>query len=173
MEKDVKQRVLAYLKDHNTMTLATSLGDRPWAAALFYASDGLNLYFLSDPETLHVHNMAANPKVAVTINEDYHDWKKIKGIQLEGEGKLIIDEGELAKAVAVYVDKYPFVATYLKVIMSPFAGIARFLDRFIEKLPFPTPLPSTAPTKFYKITPHRAWFIDNEIKFGHREEFPL
>lgn len=166
---NARDRVLKYLAEHNTMTLATWEAGRAWAAALFYASDGFNLYFLSDPESRHSVNLAGNPHVGVTIQEDYHEWSKIKGVQMEATARIVEGEEELARAVAVYVEKYPFVAGYLRIMMSPFARIAVFLDRFMEKLSFIPHLPA-APARFYKIVPQRIWFTDNEVKFGNRDQ---
>ena len=72
-------------------------GDAPWAATVFFASDGLSLYFFSSPESRHCQNLAANARVAVTVQEDYKDWRKIKGIQLEGRVKLVDGVVEKAK----------------------------------------------------------------------------
>ena len=88
MAEDLKQQIVDYLKSHNTMTLATCAGDVPWAATVFFASDDLRLYFFSAPESRHCQNLAANGRVAVTVQEDYQDWRKIKGIQLEGRAEL-------------------------------------------------------------------------------------
>ena len=41
--EELKGMVLDYLKTHNTMTLATTRDNRPWAASLFYANDGFTL----------------------------------------------------------------------------------------------------------------------------------
>ena len=60
------QRALAYLYDHNVMSLATSNNDGMWAAAVFYASDGFELYFLSSPKTRHAINIDANAAVCAT-----------------------------------------------------------------------------------------------------------
>lgn len=166
---DARERVLKYLKEHNTLTLATWEEGRPWATALFYANDGLELYFLSDPTTRHSVDFEANPQVAVTVQEDYHEWAMIKGVQMEAVVHAVDGEEELGRAVAVYVEKYPFVAGYLRLMMSPFARIAIFLDRFMEKLSFIPHLPA-APARFYKIVPQRIWFTDNEVKFGHRDQ---
>jgi hypothetical protein len=46
-------QVAAYLAGHHVMTLATQGGEGPWAAAVFYASDGASLIFLSAPNTRH------------------------------------------------------------------------------------------------------------------------
>ncbi|MDO8690052.1 MAG: pyridoxamine 5'-phosphate oxidase family protein [Dehalococcoidia bacterium] len=170
--QDARERMLGYLRSHNTMTLATWEGERPWASALFYASDDLDLFFLSDPDSRHCVDLQGNPRVAVTVQEDYHEWAKIKGIQIEGLAHVVNEEGELARAVAVYVEKYPFVAGYLRLMMSPFARIAIFLDRFMEKMAFIPHLPAS-PSRFYRVVPRRIWFTDNEVKFGNRDQLEL
>ncbi len=102
MADELKQQIVDYLKSHNTMTLATCAGDVPWAATVFFASDDLRLYFFSAPESRHCQNLAANGRVAVTVQEDYQDWRKIKGIQLEGRVELVDGMTAKAKAMAVY-----------------------------------------------------------------------
>ena len=175
MEKDykLKETVLKYLEEHCTMTIATARGDSPWAAALFYASDRFTLYFLSDPKDRHSKNIAENPVVAITVNEDYHDWRKIKGIQMEGRAELVATEDETARAVTTYVNKYSFTAAYLKLVSSPFPRITGYLDKLLSKLPLVPGLPSTFSARFYKVTPVKVRFIDNEKSFSHHEEFTL
>ncbi len=155
------------------MTIATARGETPWAASVFYASDGFTLYFLSDPDSRHSEDIVENPVVAVTVNEDYHDWRKIKGIQMEGKAELVATEDEMTKAVAAYVEKYSFTAAYLKLMSSPFPRIAGYLDRLLSRLPLVPGLPTTFSARFYKLTPTRVRFIDNERSFGHHEEFKL
>jgi len=89
MSDELRQQVLTYLQSHNTMTLATVGSDGPWAAGLFYVNDGFDLYWLSDPDTQHSRNIAHNPHVAVTIHEDYRDWRIIQGIQMEGAAEQV------------------------------------------------------------------------------------
>src|ERR671910_2398558 len=100
MPDDLKQQVTHYLRAHNTMTLATCANEVPWAATVFYASEEWKLYFFSVPQSRHCQNLAANPRVAVTIQEDYKDWREIKGIQLEGTVALVDSLTEKAKAMA-------------------------------------------------------------------------
>ncbi len=155
------------------MTIATARDETPWAASVFYASDGFTLYFLSDPDSRHSKDITENPAVAVTVNEDYNDWRKIKGVQMEGKAEVVATEDEMAKAVAAYVGKYSFTAAYLKLMSSPFPKVAGYLDKFLDKLPLVPGLPTTFTARFYKITPTRVRFIDNERSFGHHEEFIL
>lgn len=155
MSGELKRQILDYLQSHNTMTLATCAGDVPWAATVFYASDELQLYFFSSPDARHSLNLAANARVAATIQEDYQDWRAIKGIQLEGQVMLVDGMIEKAKALAVYARKY---ADIVKLFTDPASGI--FYKAFLK-------------VKFYRIVPERVLFIDNERGFGNRQELDL
>ena len=155
MSDALKQQVLDYLKSHNTMTLATSAGDVPWAATVFFASDDLRLYFFSAPDSRHCQNLAGNAKVGVTIQEDYQDWRAIKGIQLEGHVELVESLIEKAKALAIYARKYPDV---IKLFTDPSSGV--FHKAFLK-------------VKFYCVTPEKLFFIDNAQGFGKRQELVL
>ena len=155
MAEDLKQQILNYMESHNTMTLGTCGENVPWTATVFYASDGLDLYFFSDPQSRHCQNLEGNSKVAVTIQEDYGDWRKIKGIQMEGE---VVEVGSMidkAKAMAVYARKYPGI---IKLFSDPGTGI---LNRAILKV------------KIYCVKPKRVLYIDNEQGFGKRQELVI
>jgi uncharacterized protein YhbP (UPF0306 family) len=155
MSDELKHQVLDYLRSHNTMTLATCAGDVPWAATVFFASDDLRLYFFSAPDSRHGQNLAVNPRVAVTIQEDYPDWRAIKGIQLEGRVALVEGVLEKAKAMAVYAVKYPDV---IKLFTNPDSGI--FYKAFLK-------------VKFFSVTPDKVFFIDNAQGFGKRQELAI
>jgi hypothetical protein len=155
MSDALKQQVLDYLKSHNTMTLATCVGAAPWAATVFFASDDLRLYFFSAPESRHCQNLAANSQVAVTVQEDYQDWRAIKGVQLEGQVELVDSLMEKAKAMAIYARKYPDV---IKLFTDPSSGV--FHKAFLK-------------VKFYCVTPAKVFFIDNSQGFGKRQELVL
>jgi uncharacterized protein YhbP (UPF0306 family) len=156
MSDELKQQVLSYIESHNTMTLGTCGENIPWAATVFYASDDLKLYFFSAPESRHCQNLAGNPRVAATIQEDYRDWRKIKGIQLEGKASLVDSVLAKAKAMAAYARKYPEV---MKVFADPAGGV--FYRAFLK-------------VKFYRVVPEKLFYIDNEkFGFGKRQELIL
>lgn len=152
MADGLEQQILGYLETHNTMTLATCAEEIPWAATVFYASEGFRLYFFSAPESRHCQNLAANPRVAVTVQEDYKDWRKIKGIQLEGKVILVDSLGEKAKAMTAYTRKYPEI---IKLFTNPASG---GLYRAFLKV------------RFYCVVPEKIFYIDNEQGFGKRQE---
>lgn len=152
MKNGLHARVQGYLRDHNVATLATGNGDDLWAAAVFYVSDGCTLYFLSAPASRHCQNLAQNPRVAVTIQEDYSDWLEIKGVQLEGLASEISGaEEELARRL--YGRKFPVVGLLTQ---AP-AAIVNAL----------------AKVRWYKVVPQRLYFIDNSVGLGHRDEVDL
>jgi uncharacterized protein YhbP (UPF0306 family) len=155
MSEELKQRILDYLRTHNTMTLATTHTDLPWAATVFFASEDLHLYFFSAPDSRHCQNLEVNPRVAVTIQEDYQDWRQIKGIQLEGRVALVDGIFEKAKAMTIYAAKYPEV---IKLFTNPGSGV--FYQAFLR-------------VKFYRVTPEKVFFIDNAQGFGKRQELMI
>jgi uncharacterized protein YhbP (UPF0306 family) len=144
--EEVRAAALSYISSHQVMTLATSGADGVWAAAVFYASDGFDFIFLSASHTRHGVNLAANKRVAATIQDDDQDWSTIRGIQLEGsvfrlEGK---PRGE---AIAHYRKKFPFVG-------EPTAALQAALRK----------------VSWYRLETTRLFFIDNRRGFGHRDE---
>ena len=146
------ERVLNYLRDHHVATLASCGSAGPWAAAVFYAHQGSTLYFLSAPKSRHCLNLEQNPRVAVTIQEDYSDWLEIKGIQIEGAA-CEISGAEETLARKLYGQKFPVVGLLAQ---AP-AAIVKAL----------------AKVRWYKITPARFYFIDNSLGLGNREEIEL
>ena len=155
MSDQLKQQILNYMRTHNTMTLATCASEIPWAATVFYASDDFELYFFSVPDSRHCQNLRANPRVAVTIQEDYKNWQEIKGIQLEGRITLVDSMTEKAKAMAVYARKYPEV---IKLFTNPSSGV--FYKAFLK-------------VKFYRVSPEKVFYIDNAEGFGKRQELVI
>ena len=152
MNTSPRDDALSYLEAHNVATLATTGPEGPWAAAVFYANTGFTLYFLSSPTSRHGRNIGANAKAAATIQEDYSDWREIKGIQLEGQAKRL-EGAERAEAEVRFGAKVPRLVSPS---LAPVA-IARAL-RLVA---------------WYELEPTRVYFVDNSRGFGHRDEIPL
>jgi len=155
---DARQRALAYIAQHNTVSLATQGDNGLWASTVFYASVDFTLYFLSEPKTLHVQNAYIHPLIAATINEDYHDWRQIKGIQISGRCEELVQAAEIEAGLAVYVEKYPFVKQFLApgYLLEQVRVEGRELD-----------------VRLFRVSPSRLFFIDNERGFSNRQEIAI
>ncbi|GAB4556512.1 MAG: hypothetical protein Kow0047_00040 [Anaerolineae bacterium] len=152
-----RQRVLAFLQAHTTLTLATVAEDgSPQAAAVFFAFDeDLRLYFLSEPSSRHAQNLTRSPRVAVTIQDDGQDWREIQGLQLEGEASLVSDPRAQARAARIYGQRFGFVGELLR-------GTGEGALALVGPL---------ARSRFYVISPTWIRLIDNRVRFGYKEEW--
>jgi hypothetical protein len=149
IQAEARGRALDYLAAHHVMTLATQGPEGLWAAAVFYANDGFNLYFVSSPASRHSRNLAAQFEVAATVHEDYHDWREIKGIQLEGTVEQV-SEAEEASVQELYGEKFSLAA-------DPASAPAPIAAAF-------------AKVRWYKLAAARVYFVDNLAGFGHRDQ---
>lgn len=148
---ELHTKLLAYLGRHHVATLATQGPNGPWASAVFYVNDGLTLYFLSAPTARHSRNLEGDPRVAATVQEDYSEWRQIKGVQLEGKVSRL-DGVESLRAAACYARKFAFTAAR----QAPGAITAA-----MKKI------------AWYRLEPACLYFIDNSIGLGHRECFDV
>jgi uncharacterized protein YhbP (UPF0306 family) len=106
---DLRPRVLAYLRRHHTVSLATCGPEGPWAAAVFYVNRGFDLYFRSKTSSRHIRHLAANPRVAATISQDPGDWRAIQGVQMEGTAACVTEADEHMQVMLAFFQRYPFV----------------------------------------------------------------
>ncbi len=153
-QEALRAEVLAYLAERYSFTLATNGPAGPWAAGLYFASDGLTLYFLSDPASRHCQDIAANQRVAAAIHEDYKDWREIRGVQLEGTVEPVVGAADLARAWGVYLGKFPFVRRFRV------GDVLEIMGRAVR-------------ARFYRLVPSRVLYLDNRKGFSHREELTL
>lgn len=148
----LRDRVLAYLRAHTTLNLATDGPGGLWAAAVLYVLDGPHLYFTSVEATRHGVNLRLSHRGAGTINDDVTDWQSMKGIQIEGTIDKVTDVDERTRIAAAYLARFPFAAA-LWPGQSP---VAIGHD------------PGTH--TFFRVTPTRLLFTDNEHHPEGREE---
>jgi hypothetical protein len=142
--------VLEFLRRHSVLTLATCGSDGPGAAAVFYACDGLDLFFLSAPNTRHGRHLAEDSRVAATVQEHFEDWSRISGVQLGGTALRLHGDAAL-HAQRQYAARFPAIFD------SSQAG---------------SPI-SAAMAKVYwhRFECTHVRFIDNSLGFGHRDEW--
>lgn len=152
MSETLRARILALLGEHHVMTLSTVGPDGPWAAAVFYAHEGTRLYFLSSPNSRHAKHLAADARVAATIQRDYDDWPGIRGLQLSGTVREVAPADE-ARVRALYQQRYPLIGGG--------AGVPRAILEALKKI------------RWYEFAPDDIYLIDNTLGFAHREHIPM
>lgn len=97
-----------FLARHAVLTVATaSPAGVPHAATMVYASDGLDLYFSTRPDTATTRNVDRNPVVAFTVDEYADDWSRIKGVQGRGECRVLLDPDAIRRALDLFREKFP------------------------------------------------------------------
>lgn len=153
---DLYARVLHYLDDHTTLSLATTGPAGLWAAAVLYVRDGLDLYFTSVPTTRHGVNLAEDPHAVGTISDECRAFTEMKGLQIEGEVTQVDDVDERTRVVTAYLRQFPF-ATGLWPGESDPVKIAA----------------APGVHAFYRLRPSRVLFTDMEHHPQGREELPV
>lgn len=147
---DVRAALSEFLGQHSTLALSTAglYDGRPQVAPLFFVSDeALNLYWISDPDSRHSRNIADWSDVAAAVYAHPWDWQSIKGVQIEGTAMPVTEDDERQHALALYCAKFPFAS-----------------DKFADLI---------AQSVFYVLRPRWLRWIDNERRFGYKQEFVL
>ncbi len=97
---------------------------------------------LSSPASRHARDLAADPRVAAAVHEDYRDWRAIQGLQLSGTAQRL-EGAERDAALGLYAAKFPFLND---------AALAAALGK----------------AACYRLTPAQVHFVDNSAGFGMR-----
>lgn len=93
MSKDLNGRVREALDRSQIMALSTIGPDGPWTSPVqYYHNERLELFFLSMPDTRHVHNMVRDPRVSVAIYSHPGPAGGNLGLQIGGRAEHLILE---------------------------------------------------------------------------------
>lgn len=151
MKRELSDEIDAFLKEHNTLTLAT-VGDdgMPWAATVFFVNDGLDLWWMSKPDVRHSVHIARHPRIAVAINQDSPERGTVRGFQAEGRAEMMGAPTMLPGVLARYVLKFPSLGD----VARPSVALARMLFS----------------SRIYRFVPARAVFVDQTGGKAIREE---
>jgi hypothetical protein len=99
---EVPPRVLEFLGDNATLTLATaSPTGVPRATTLRYVNDGLNVYVWMRSQAWAAKQIEQNPLVSFTIS------REDAGLQGTGQARVILNPDELERVVGLFGDKFP------------------------------------------------------------------
>ncbi|MFZ3115080.1 MAG: pyridoxamine 5'-phosphate oxidase family protein [Syntrophales bacterium] len=143
MDKKMEEFVLNILQSHNILTLATLREDGyPQANTVTYASDGFTIYFCTDATSSKVKNIAKSNKVSLTIDREYEDWSKIKGLSMGGTAVVLTKPEEIQKAMGLLVTKFPA----------------------LQEMP-----QQEVPSAVIKITPKIVSVLNYELGFSHKD----
>lgn len=143
MDKKMENLVLDIMKNHNILTLATLREDGyPQANTVTYANDDLTIYFSTAQDSQKIKNIKNSNKVSLTIDKDYEDWNKIRGLSMAATAEILTNPDEIKKAMNCLVKKFPFLA----------------------EMPKPE-----EPLAVVKITPKIISVLNYELGFGHTD----
>ena len=117
----LQQSTFRILESVELCSIATvgSDGEGHINAAYFCYTDGLDIYFVSDPSTTHCKNIERSPRVAIAVFDTHLPWgEPIRGLQLFGHCHLATTV-ESAHALATHAARFHAYGDYIKAL-SPF-----------------------------------------------------
>lgn len=146
------------LEAHNTITLATCDGGKPWAASVFFASDRhLNLYFVSDYRTRHARHIQEYAEVVATVNTDCARWADVRGLQIAGTCSVVTGLDRV-NALRHYLTKFADVRALFE---APQGDDEETIARRLKA------------ANLYRLAPSWIRLIDNRRWFGYKLELDL
>lgn len=153
MAKLTKELILDFIKGHTLMSVAT-YGKHPWIAYVYYSFDNdLNIYFLSDPKTLHCKQIKENPLVAVSIADSHQKPSSLKkGLQLYGTAQQISDAKKIQHALRLWKETLG--------VKDPELSYENMVKKIVTG-------------RMYKITPKRIKFFNQELFKNDDGEEPV
>lgn len=142
-QNEIKEQIAQYLGSHPFINLATVTGEgTPLAHTVAFVAEGATVFFTTRKDTRKALNLAANPKVAYTLDQDqYAGFAEITGVQMEGKATVISDSQEIAQADKLYKAKFGEGAS----------------------------IPPSDMHIVIKIAPVRAFYLDYAKGFGHKD----
>jgi uncharacterized protein YhbP (UPF0306 family) len=118
----------------------------PRATPVFFAFDErATLFFLSERDTPHSHNLERQPSVAAALYPEVSEWRELRGLQIKGLASAV-PASDKAPALAVYAGRFPFVSDLKEVV---------------------------ALSQVYRLQPKWVRLIDNRQGFGTKREWTL
>ena len=92
----LKDKILDLLNRSDFMTLSTSVAGNSSAANVYFANDGLDIYFFTFNPSRKAVQISINPKVQCVIRPDGEDG--IKELQIDAYASKVTDKDEVEKA---------------------------------------------------------------------------
>ncbi|WP_054699474.1 hypothetical protein [Desulfosarcina cetonica] len=124
---------------------------------MYYVFHTADFFFFSKPESTHIEQGLMNDQVGASIHPFAETWQGIRGIQMNGRITPVRPGMTAVRAIRAYLAKFPFVQEFFD--EGQMLDLIGFSRRFRVKL--------------YRFTPLRAYYLDNEVRFGFRTEVVL
>jgi uncharacterized protein YhbP (UPF0306 family) len=144
------ERIVAFIRRHHVMTLATvsmaelpaalTGGDRtptpspgfspiPWVAHAFYAwmPQEKSFVFMNNPATRHGSEMTASPHVAAAIALETRVVGRLQGLQIEGEVRQA-EGDDLVAARRAYLRRFPYAGVMEQPLWILEPAMMKFTD---------------------------------------------
>ena len=114
MDENLLETIKTILANGKDMTIATVREDGfPQTTTVSYVSDGTTIYFGCDPNSQKARNIKQNAKVSLTVDLDYTDWNRIKGLSMGATAEQVTDADEMELMADLMLKKFPQVAEFV------------------------------------------------------------
>jgi uncharacterized protein YhbP (UPF0306 family) len=152
-EFDWPKHVKAALESTKFAALATSGPDGLWNHAVYFAYDPqLHFYFISRPQTRHMHNIQRHSEVALAIfSTGQSPTSDVVGIQVRGQAQFVPDS-EVHAAHQTYYSRSPEIP-----------GIPIYLDAYLG---------DNALWRIVKVIPDEIGYFDTQNFGDERQTVP-
>jgi nitroimidazol reductase NimA-like FMN-containing flavoprotein (pyridoxamine 5'-phosphate oxidase superfamily) len=105
-QQGIPSEVVTYLGLHHIITLSTtSFTGMPHSSTVAFANDDHRLYFYYASDSTLTRNLSDNKRVAFTVDDYTHDWRKVRELQGVG-GCAIADAEAQTKALMIMRNKF-------------------------------------------------------------------
>src|SRR3989344_7467536 len=106
-----KKVIFEFVRRNGIMTLATQSAKGPWACTVYYGvDDDLNLYIVTDPDSIHGRSIAKNKQVAFNIFDSRQKiYENKEGVQGSGTIEMVRGILNITKALLLWHRQNPGV----------------------------------------------------------------
>ena len=145
MDTALKAQIVDILSKAADLTIATVRPDGwPQATTVSFVHAGMLIYFGTGAGSQKARNIAACPKVSITVDLPYRAWDEIAGLSLAGLAERVTDAAELGHVGQLMLAKFPQLTDFL--------------------------MPGGEAPAMYRVTPTVISVLDYAKGFGHTEQ---
>lgn len=151
---DIVRAAEDFAESCHIMTIAVSSGNIPWAAPVYYVFYNKGFWFFSSRKSRHIADSSGNSGLAAAaVYAAPHDWKEIRGLQMQGRISHAGIPAGAGAAFAKYISKFGFVEN---MISGKPAGTLPDIESLFR-------------AGWYVFVPDEIYYSDNSLGFGFRE----